>query len=275
MNLGPFYKIDSTGLYRLNVFSGAKKNYCVVTGNHELFYRASIKIKDGVLHISAPVRGITINVYAKNLLGVRLSNMLDPKIKSLSQSKMSMFINNVHHASFAGEFIIPHLIVNGYSHLSGKGKINIGTLNNTSAGTIIISGIQSKDMMINNVGSGKILLYGDIDAEQISQSGTGTIDIQKINGSITTVISSGTGKIKLAGKTKKLIATLTGKTFLNAKRLNAKVALIKTANSAQANINPLIQLFAYASGQSQINYYSKPPLLYRNTTPQGLILPML
>ena len=50
INFGPFYAISASGPYHLNIFSGAKSNYLIMTGNSALFAEPVIKLKDGVFN---------------------------------------------------------------------------------------------------------------------------------------------------------------------------------------------------------------------------------
>ncbi|PHQ79186.1 MAG: hypothetical protein COB66_07375 [Coxiella sp. (in: Bacteria)] len=144
------------------------------------------------------------------------------------------------------------LHMNRLDNLSVYGNANI-TANN----------IKSNALSINTTSNGNIMLNGMMTLNNLFVAGNGNVSLRWVNGADISIYSKGNSHITIAGNVGKMLAKLSGHSFLNAKYLRTKQTWIKTTNFAQAQILSSATVQAYAHDQSNVYYYKTPQLINR------------
>lgn len=130
----------------------------------------------------------------------------------------------------------------------------------------------SECLSITARGNGSINLRGRFDAANIHQRGTGKIEMSWIDSDKLVVDSSNSGPIYLKGNVNCMLVKLIRDGNLDAKCLRAHKAVVLTTDDAVAHVFATKSLSAYASGNSNIYYYKRPPKLTVVTKDSGNVL---
>lgn len=274
-DIGPINTIYVHNIAHLNIYLEAKKDYLVTAGaNADYCNTKKIQLKNGALYLKGPAKNTITNIYVEDLDHLNLYDVQDVSIKALSHTSVSINLHNTF-ATLIGDFFIPVLNVHGTSDLSTlMGKFNIAQLHYDGSGKVIINNLQANHMQIFDKGTGEVFLTGKANIRQIHKDGKGYLYINGLLSKKTRLYASGQGEVRISGITNTLRAEVAKFAFLNAKYLHSKDAFIKAYGTSLAYVKPIHQLFAYASDCGQINYFHKPTLLYKNTSREGVILPM-
>ena len=123
--------------------------------------------------------------------------------------------------------------------------------------TIMLNPEYTYDMNVN----AKVVVQTSIPLRRISSTGTGKVDVQNIRVDHFAATVNGSGYMFLAGTVKRLDATATGTSRLNAKCVYSKATFVNTTDIAQAEVLGGQGVSALAAGQSDIYYYSSPSML--------------
>lgn len=276
LDLASVRSIKISRLAHVNIYLEAKKDYLTTAGVKTNFcHSRRIRFKHGALFIHGSAPDTVINIYVQDLDSLTLIDTQDVNIKALAPATVSINMQNAAYTTLNGNIYLPSLSVAGHSSLTTNiGTTNLRNLHNTGSGDIIINNLRTFKLTIDDEGSGETILRGSADANQITKTGKGYLNLRWLHSRCTRIDASGTGEICIAGTTKSLRATLHEYAFLNARYLTAKDLFVKTYDCSLAYVKPISQLFAYATGYGQINYYHEPRLLSKYTASSGVVLPM-
>lgn len=142
-------------------------------------------------------------------------------------------------------------------------------VNNDSS---VLGKFNSKSLLIYAGTRGYIKLNGIIAVRLIKDAGPGLIHINWIDSNKLDIYATTNSKIKLAGRVNHLTARILGYSKLDAQFLRSQHIMLQTKDNASAKVLPLKSLRAFASGNSNIYYYKRPPNLTEWARQSGNIL---
>lgn len=119
---------------------------------------------------------------------------------------------------------------------------------------------------------GDIVLAGGINLREIVSDDIGNINVRWIDSHKLTVHGNGEGQITLIGRVYQLDARLCHRTYLDARYLRAQNVWISTTDFAQAKVQPVNALRAFALRFSDIYFYREPARLTRASRDSGNVL---
>lgn len=111
--------------------------------------------------------------------------------------------------------------------------------------------------------------------DRIYLQGAGHVNAVGLSQPHLRIILDGSGYAFLAGRVERYEATLTGTARLNAKCLYSRMIFVNTTDQAQAEILTVTDgVSAFASGNSDIYYYSDPDMVAPYTRQSGSVMRM-
>lgn len=119
---------------------------------------------------------------------------------------------------------------------------------------------------------GKIDLSGTIGLQTLINRGPGMISIHQIKVQELHIINAGNASLDLGGHVRYLQVRLGGNSRLDATHVGADIAFVQTRDQAQARVNVTERLYAFATDQSMILYYSDPAAKVEYSSESGNVL---
>lgn len=120
--------------------------------------------------------------------------------------------------------------------------------------------------------NGNTTIHGQLNADifDLQSKGQGDITIDKLQTQQFKLLTSGMSKIQCAGVTEAMQISLTGKSEVNALRLQANTADILLSGKGDVEVNVVKSLRATITGIGNVYYYGKP-IVVREITGQGQV----
>jgi Putative auto-transporter adhesin, head GIN domain len=137
---------------------------------------------------------------------------------------------------------------------------------------IYAKGIYSNGLCVITKDQGSIILQGKVNLAEVQSYGVGDISISRINSHHVLVTARGSGRIRLGGSVNVLTARISGGSQLYAQYLPAREVYITADDFSLAEVYPVLSLYAFASGHSQIYYYRTPRILVLRLLDSGTVL---
>lgn len=154
-----------------------------------------------------------------------------------------------------------------------NGQLNIMADKDLTTATPIKIGIHAPSISSLIVEkNGNATIHGQLNAEtfDLQSKGQGDITIDKLQTQQFKLLTSGMSKVQCAGVTEAMQISLTGKSEVNALRLNANTADILLSGQGDVEVNVAKSLRATISGKGNVYYYGKP-IVVREITGQGQV----
>jgi hypothetical protein len=134
------------------------------------------------------------------------------------------------------------------------------------------TGISSSRLTLNTTEQSSVYLRGKLAVYEITCNSSGNIDIALGHIRGLGVGGQGSGIIRVTGSVDMLTAALGGSLHLDATGLRAQQVYIETWGNACGEVVPVVTLYAFARGISNIFYYKEPQVTSGNSTGSGNIL---
>lgn len=257
----PFNAIDIAGDIRVEIINGQTQPSLQLIGDSNSLKQAYASVKEGILYLST-----TGDSTAPMRLLARVSSC------SLNQ------LNYTGSGHVIGANLTGPLTViskgSGTLILSGD-DINLRRLTTAGTGNVNILGINSGLLDIDDNGSGKVNLEGNMVLQNLVYNSDAPLSISWVNSTNVNITGNGRGRIFLAGNAGQIAANVSDHAYLDAKYLRAKRGFIQTQDSARADVWTQCALNTLAKGGSTIYYYNDPPMLNNYTKPPGTVLSMV
>ncbi len=154
-----------------------------------------------------------------------------------------------------------------------NGQLNISADKDLTTATPIKIGIHAPSLASLIIESnGNTTIHGQLNAEifDLQSKGQGDITIDKLQTQQFKLQTSGMSKIQCAGVTEAMQISLTGKSEVNALRLQANTADILLSGKGDVEVNVVKSLRATITGIGNVYYYGKP-IVVREITGQGQV----
>lgn len=127
-------------------------------------------------------------------------------------------------------------------------------------------------MELITCGGGSVCLNGPTHIKRIVNTGNTIININQVATDHLHIVNTCAGQIKLTGCTGLLLVRAFGVTLTDARCLRAETGFVQAGNSALVLVRVRQNLRAFASGFSNIYYYTTPVDLVQHNTGSGNIL---
>jgi len=250
----PFNTIDVSGAINVEIIND-RSDYCLeLIGDSASLSHVYVASKNGVLTLSSSAP-VLAKVTTKTLNLLRYAGT-----------------GNVAGVNLTGPL---NLGSNGTGTITLVGKdIELHQLNVGNAGNVHVIGINSNHLDIQDNGSGKVNLSGNMVLANLVYNGSGPLSIEWVNSSNVKVSGNGSGRVFLAGEAGLLDANIGAQTYLDAKYLHAQRAFVHTAQEARADVWTHSTLNTLATDKSTIYYYNNAPLVNSYTVTPGTVLRM-
>jgi hypothetical protein len=244
----PFHAIDINGPINIQISSGQARYTMQLLGDQESLRHVYAAVKNGTLYLSLQPN----YVLSKDS---QLAAKVD--LPFLDQLRYTG-TGDVNAVNLSG---VLNAIVNGNGTIVLLGKnLNLHNLSVAGESNVHILGIDSNLLNVQDTGSGKVNLGGTMVLQNVLYNGTGPLSIYWVNSSHVNVTGNGQGRIFLAGIANMLDATLSHRTYLDAKYLHARRAFINTHDISRADVWTKCSLSTLATDASNIYYYNDPAL---------------
>lgn len=129
-------------------------------------------------------------------------------------------------------------------------------------------------LCIDHCGSGSVCLYGLIYLCSINSSGFGQITIPSVSSHEINIVATRQSCIKLTGFADLLQVRAFQHAVVDTRFLRSESALVQAADDALVTVRTIGDLRAFAGGQSNVYYYTKPYNLLQHTRLSGNVLQM-
>lgn len=244
----PFHAVDVSGAINVQINSGQTNYTMQLLGDQESLAHVYAAVKDGVLYVS------TQSNFAPTENSQLVAKVNMPFLNQLRYTG----IGKVTAANLSGPL---NVSVNGNGPLVLLGKnLDLRNLSVMGNSDVHILGINSHLLNIQDAGTGKVNLGGNMVLQDVRYTGTGPLSIYWVNSSNVKITGNGQGRIFLAGIANVLDATLSGRTYLDAKYLHARRAFVSTGDKSRADVWTKCSLSTLATDTSTIYYYNDPAL---------------
>lgn len=248
----------------INVYIDATETHSSlqILGDPKSVFAVTYSEKNHTLHLG------TKSIY-RSEPGKRLTIRVNT---SPAQIKQIQFNSN---ASLFGKGLAGSLSL----HTQGEGQINLYTnqlnlksLYSNGNKSIIFHNLHSSNLEIEAHNTRNIVIQGIVSLNKINSTGNGNLLVYWVNSPYLRIDAKGKEKINLAGIVKTLDVKLSQNSQLYAQQLRAQQGFIETESQAQATVNVINTLRAFAKDNSII-YYSLPLKFISDYTEDfGLVL---
>lgn len=149
------------------------------------------------------------------------------------------------------------------------------SLTYNGTGVVDTRALSGKNLNVDIPNAKQVRMQGQMDVQRLSYGGNTHTTLYWINTPTLSITGSGHSVINLAGVVGDLTVMLSGNSYLNARYLRAKTIFVNTADNARADVSPLINLNAFATGHSNIYYFNDPLYIHDYRYEDGDILRMV
>lgn len=242
--LGDFNRVSVQGPVHLDLHTGYKKPYVILSGEAATLAGVKTEVKNHTLFITVsgrqlPSGAVRADVRGHYLNAIDYKGSGDIRGKQLKTSLLDVKLANTGTTQLGGSIGLHHLEV-------------------TDSGFTQITGISSRDLDIKFKGNPKVQLTGQAAIHALDINGSGWLSMYWVKSDHLKVRAKKAAKIQLAGTVNRLEVELWGKSQFKGRYLRAQRSFVKTYGHSIAEISSVNHQSSLASNASDIYYYNLP-----------------